>query len=132
MVYQGIPMTRVDCRDWSATTARIDPAVHPIWPVPDLNLLTNFHFSGNLSPWKNGRLGDDGDHHYLDDTVRHPIRQGRFVLVSQLRGLLPIRPDDLPGYPDFESEVGYSVRFCRCGGISWRRERHGKNIAQPD
>ncbi len=50
-VYQGIPMTRVDCRDWSATQV-IAPAVHPVWPVPDLNLLSNFHFSGSLSPWK--------------------------------------------------------------------------------
>jgi hypothetical protein len=51
VVYQGIPMTRVDCRDWSATQV-IAPVVHPVWPVPDLNLLSNFHFSGSLSPWK--------------------------------------------------------------------------------
>jgi hypothetical protein len=50
-VYQGIPMTRADCRDWSATQV-IALAVHPVWPVPDLNLLSNFHFSGSLSPWK--------------------------------------------------------------------------------
>jgi hypothetical protein len=52
MNYQGIPMTRVDCRDWSATETIDNPSVHPVWPVPDLNLLSNFHFSASLSPWR--------------------------------------------------------------------------------
>jgi hypothetical protein len=46
-----IPMTRADCCDWSATEI-ITPAVHAIWPIPDLNLLSNFHFSGGPLPWK--------------------------------------------------------------------------------
>ena len=46
--YQGIPMTRVDCRDWSAIQI-ITPTVRHVWPVPDLNLLSNFHFSGKRS-----------------------------------------------------------------------------------
>lgn len=51
MTYNGIPFTLVDCRDWSVTIVAAAPEAVPTWPVPDMNLLTNFHFTGSTNSW---------------------------------------------------------------------------------
>jgi hypothetical protein len=51
MTYQGMAFTLVDCRDWSTTMLLSAPWPHPVWPVPDLNRLANFHFATSLNSW---------------------------------------------------------------------------------
>jgi hypothetical protein len=51
MTYNGIPFTLVDCRDWSMTIVGAASESVPTWPVPDTNLLANFHFTGSTNSW---------------------------------------------------------------------------------
>lgn len=51
MTYAGMPFTLRDCRDWSVTIVASSPEPIPVWPVPDTNLLANFHFAGSTSSW---------------------------------------------------------------------------------
>ena len=51
MTYQGMAFTLVDCRDWSTTVLLSAGWEHPVWPVPDLNRLSNFHFASSLTSW---------------------------------------------------------------------------------
>jgi hypothetical protein len=51
MIYQGMAFTLVDCRDWSTTILLSAGWEHPVWPVPDLNRLSNFHFATSLTSW---------------------------------------------------------------------------------
>ena len=56
MTYAGMPFTLKDCRDWSVTIVGSAPEPAPVWPVPDTNLLANFHFTGSTTSWtKSGR-----------------------------------------------------------------------------
>jgi hypothetical protein len=51
MMYAGIPFTLVDCRDWSVTIVGAAPEALPPWPIPHMNLLANFHFTGSTNSW---------------------------------------------------------------------------------
>ena len=51
MIYNGIAFTLADCRDWSTTIVGAAPEQIPTWPVPDTNLLANFHFTGSTNSW---------------------------------------------------------------------------------
>lgn len=50
--YHGVKFVVVNCRDWSAVSVLAKPELPIPWPVPDLNLLSNFHFDQGLSNWK--------------------------------------------------------------------------------
>lgn len=50
-VYRGQEYVVLDCRDWSAVTVSSHSAAPAVWPVPDLNLLQNYHFADGLSAW---------------------------------------------------------------------------------
>ena len=60
MVYQGMPFTMSDCRDWSSIQVQSTPLQPPAWPVSKLNLLHNFHFNGAsvsaMQGWDTSRL----------------------------------------------------------------------------
>jgi hypothetical protein len=51
MTYAGMQFTLKDCRDWSTTIMGTAPEQIPVWPVPDMNLLANFHFTGSTTSW---------------------------------------------------------------------------------
>jgi hypothetical protein len=51
VVYQGQNFTRTACRDWSAVTPARAPEPPTPWPIPDMNLLLNFHFGSDLENW---------------------------------------------------------------------------------
>ena len=44
------------CRDWSNVSVPAIPALPAVWPVPDQNLLQNFHFADGITSWD--RLGN--------------------------------------------------------------------------
>lgn len=50
--YEGQQFVVTACRDWSAVTVSTSPSAPTAWPVPDLNLLRNFHFGDGFSGWK--------------------------------------------------------------------------------
>ena len=50
--YRGVKFVVTYCRDWSAVTALDKPELAAPWPVPDLNLLQNYHFDQGLANWK--------------------------------------------------------------------------------
>ena len=52
MAYKGVQFNLTDCRDWSAITVTSAPSLPPILPLPDTNLLQNWHFDdGSMAPW---------------------------------------------------------------------------------
>jgi hypothetical protein len=52
MNYHGVELNLTDGRDWSAVTINSSPRLPPIVPVPDANLLQNWHFdNGSIAPW---------------------------------------------------------------------------------
>jgi len=51
MTYAGMEFTLADCRDWSVTMPANDASAAAQWPVPSLNVLANFHFSGSTTSW---------------------------------------------------------------------------------
>ncbi len=51
MRYQGISFIRTSCRDWSAVELPAEPESHSIWPIPQLNLIGNFHFADGDKSW---------------------------------------------------------------------------------
>jgi hypothetical protein len=51
MTYAGMEFTLADCRDWSVTMPVNDASAAAQWPIPNLNLLTNFHFTGSTASW---------------------------------------------------------------------------------
>ncbi len=50
--YHGVKFIVTYCRDWSAVTVSEKPELAAPWPVPDLNLLQNYHFDQELANWK--------------------------------------------------------------------------------
>jgi hypothetical protein len=48
-VYQGVTFVVQSCHDWSAVTPSATAAL-PVWPIPNINLLANAHFEGNIKP----------------------------------------------------------------------------------
>ena len=53
--YHNNDYVRTGCRDWTSVTVTSKPD-QMIWPVPSLNLLTNFHFSDGVKHWN--RVGE--------------------------------------------------------------------------
>lgn len=56
--YHGVKFMVVYCRDWSAVSVLDKPELAAPWPVPDMNLLQNFHFDQELTNWKRSGSGD--------------------------------------------------------------------------
>jgi len=50
--YRGVKFVVTFCRDWSAVSVADPPEMAAPWPVPDLNLLQNYHFDQGLANWK--------------------------------------------------------------------------------
>lgn len=50
--YHGVQFVVTYCRDWSAVTVLDKPELAAPWPIPDMNLLQNFHFDQGLDNWK--------------------------------------------------------------------------------
>jgi len=51
--YHGVKFVVTYCRDWSAVSVLDKPEPAAPWPVPDMNLLQNYHFDQGLANWKN-------------------------------------------------------------------------------
>jgi hypothetical protein len=58
VVYHGEKFVVTYCRDWSAVSVLDRPELAAPWPVPDLNLLQNFHFDQGLANWKHTESGN--------------------------------------------------------------------------
>jgi hypothetical protein len=56
--YHGVKFVVTFCRDWSAVSVLDKPELAAPWPVPDLNLLQNFHFDEGLANWKRTESGN--------------------------------------------------------------------------
>jgi hypothetical protein len=56
--YHGVKFAVVFCFDWSAVSVLDRPELAAPWPVPDLNLLQNFHFDQGLANWKRTDSGN--------------------------------------------------------------------------
>jgi hypothetical protein len=56
--YHGVKFVVTFCRDWSAVSVLDKPELAAPWPVPDLNLLQNFHFDQGLANWKHTESGN--------------------------------------------------------------------------
>ncbi len=56
--YHEVKFRVVFCRDWSAVSVLDKPELAAPWPVPDLNLLQNFHFDQGLANWKHMESGN--------------------------------------------------------------------------
>ena len=56
--HRGVKFRVTYCRDWSAVSVldKSEPAAP--WPVPDLNLLQNYHFDQGLANWKGSESGN--------------------------------------------------------------------------
>lgn len=50
--YEGEQFVVTACRDWSAVTVSKALATPISWPIPDMNLLRNFHFGDDFASWK--------------------------------------------------------------------------------
>ena len=50
--YHGVKYVVIYCRDWSAVSVLDKPEPPAPWPIPDLNLLQNFHFDQGFENWK--------------------------------------------------------------------------------
>lgn len=50
--YHGVKFVVTYCRDWSAVSVLDKPEPPAPWPLPDLNLLQNFHFDQGFANWK--------------------------------------------------------------------------------
>src|SRR5437764_12329211 len=87
MTYQGMAFTLVDCRDWSTTVLLSAGWEHPVWPVPDLNRLSNFHFATSLTSW---------------------TKAGPNTVASPLHSKAPI---------DTQAGAGVSYLSARCCGV---------------
>jgi hypothetical protein len=57
--YHGVKFVVTYCRDWSAVTVLDKPELAAPWPVPDLNLLENYHFDQGLANWKRTGSGSE-------------------------------------------------------------------------
>lgn len=55
--YHGVKYVVTYCRDWSAVTVLDKPEPAAPWPIPDLNLLQNYHFDQGLANWKPAESG---------------------------------------------------------------------------
>lgn len=56
--YHGVKFVVTYCRDWSAVSVLDKPELAAPWPIPDLNLLQNFHFDQGLANWKRTESGN--------------------------------------------------------------------------
>jgi hypothetical protein len=57
MTYRGVEFNLTDCRDWSAVTVNTAPRLPPVIPIPDCNLLQNWHFDHRaIAPWTGSAL----------------------------------------------------------------------------
>jgi hypothetical protein len=56
--YHGVKFRVVFCRDWSAVSVLDKPELPAPWPIPDMNLLQNFHFDQGLANWKRSESGN--------------------------------------------------------------------------
>ena len=58
--YQGMHFKRTQCRDWTviAPSSRSEP--NQAWPVPELNLLKNYHFGDGVANWNRSGTSAEG------------------------------------------------------------------------
>ncbi len=57
--YRGNTYIVTACRDWSAVVMQ-SPAAPPVTPLPDLNLVSDFHFDSGIGGWKCAGNGSEG------------------------------------------------------------------------
>ncbi|MFP5232341.1 MAG: hypothetical protein ACLGQX_06875 [Acidobacteriota bacterium] len=50
--YRGVQFAVTACQDWSAVRVLGRPELRVPWPVPDMNLLKNFHFGNGFANWQ--------------------------------------------------------------------------------
>lgn len=58
--YQGMQFRRMQCRDWTSITAASPGEPNQGWPIPDLNLLKNFHFGDGVAGWSRSGTSTKG------------------------------------------------------------------------
>jgi hypothetical protein len=59
--YQGMHFKRTQCRDWTVISPSSSSEPNTMWPVPELNLLKNFHFADATSNWNRTGKSSDGN-----------------------------------------------------------------------
>lgn len=53
MTFGGIDFVLLSCRDWSVVEPLRPPQPAPPWPIPESNVLSNWHFTNDsLAPWR--------------------------------------------------------------------------------
>ena len=57
----GVDFTVTACRDWSSVNVLAVPNLPAVWPVPDQNLLQNFHFGTGITPWQRSGNSAEGN-----------------------------------------------------------------------
>lgn len=73
--YQGVLYVITNCHDWSELNSPLpSQAEVPVWPIPNVNLLSNPHFIGTTSPWR--KLGTITATPMLSQTYRDTLATG--------------------------------------------------------
>jgi len=71
-VYNGVTYVVTNCHDWSIVDS---PATSvPVWPIPNINILSNPHFISTISPWK--KLGRISATNALSQSFRDTLSGG--------------------------------------------------------
>jgi hypothetical protein len=57
-IYQNVTYVVTNCHDWSTVNSPLPSTGEvPVWPIPNVNMLSNPHFISTTSPWKKlGRI----------------------------------------------------------------------------
>src|ERR1043166_2608818 len=117
-LYNGVTYVITNCHDWSHVTG---PATAvPVWPIPNVNLLSNPHFISTIGPWKKlGRLSaTNALSQYFRDTLSGGVGVGYLRLSCAPRCASDFSAalyQDLPA-SDFVSSASYAF------GISVRTD----------
>jgi hypothetical protein len=100
--YRGAQFRRTACRDWTSIAPASSSEPNQGWPVPELNLLKNFHFGEGVADWQ---------------------RTGASAQGNQTNWSL--RNSTLPADYHFHQPQGEGVRYLaiNCGGDCRPEER---------
>ncbi|MBV8909644.1 MAG: hypothetical protein JOZ89_02675 [Gammaproteobacteria bacterium] len=90
--YRGMQFRRTACHDWTRITPASGNEPDQGWPVPELNLLKNFHFGEGVAGWNRSGASAQGNQTNwslrnstlpLDSHFRQPQGQGvRFLAIN--------------------------------------------------
>ena len=126
--YHGVKFVVTFCRDWSAVSVVDKPELAAPWPVPDLNLLQNFHFDQGLANWKRTESGNVLQLSLKTSTaakdMQYVQRGGagiRYLAITCASDCVASQCD-LSGCPDYRQDNQRAV-YRGCEGAHRRRRR---------